>query len=388
MYPELLERRIIRLPLFAALTSLMFALALSLTFPGDRFKQIVIVQAEKALEYKYEVTIADLGIWRLSGVELTGLTIKERWTDAQKAEADREAADGAPPRLPFSVTIPRLGVRAAPLTSLLNLGAGAAFIIDFEDGGSVDGAFIQKLGGRRVLIELNELDMMRAGLIRSVTGIPAFGELSGDAEFDLTGGAKPALSAGQIRFKGSKLTLGPGLVKRESLPSAVAASIPSMLYLDIPSSSFGNMVFEADVRKNKAGEPELAILKAETQGRDVRGELWGGFSFPAGKGATRAELSMRMQFDEGYVRKNNLGVLLNIEQFRKGKSNDNWFGFEFKGPINRLNAKTLRGSIVAAQGVPAGGAQDTATPAPEADAKPKAPAAKPKKAAAEDEPAE
>jgi type II secretion system protein N len=389
MYPEFLERRIIRLPLFAALIALMFALSLSLTFPGERVKQILIVQAEKALQHKYEVTIADLGVWRLSGIELSGLTIKERWSAEQKAEADREAKEGAPPRVPFSVTIPRVGVRVAPLASILNLGLGAAFTIDFEDGGSVDGVFVQRVDGQRVLVELNELDMMRAGLIRSVTGIPAFGELSGEASFDIAGGKKPKIEAGRLRFKGSKLTLGPGLVKKDTLPSAVAASIPAALYLDIPSSSFGNMVFEADVVVNKAGEPELHILKASTQGRDVRGELWGKLMLPVGSAPMRAELSMRMQFDESYVRRNNLGMLLNIEQFRKGKSSDNWFGFEFKGPLSRLNATTLRGSIVAAQGPPAAGAAKPSSASEEAEATKKA-ATKPamKEQAPEDRPEE
>lgn len=341
---ELLERRIVRIPLYGLFTLVAFLVALVVTFPDERVKQIIVVQAEKALngdktgaddERLWDVEIDDLDIWWFSGLELHNVKLKERWSDERKAQAERDAEEGAPPQSPLTVTIPRVAGRVSLLKSITNLGAGGVFTVDFDEGGAIEGEFVQKGSGAEIHVDFVEVDMFKAKLLESVTGVPGFGSLNGT--IDLALDKRGAPSSGAISLKGSKLTVGPATVKTDRLPS--------MAYLEVPQTNFGNMIIEATIAKQGAS-PKLTFDTFNTVGRDVRMEVWGDTDLPTNKRA-QADVDMRLQFDEGFVKENSLGPILNIQIFRAGKSNDNWYGISFKG---RLSTLKPRGSMAAARG--------------------------------------
>ncbi len=385
----LLERKLVRYTLYALWALVAFVISLALAFPDERVKQIIIVQAEKQLGYKYEVSIADLDVWWRLGFELEGITLKERWSPQKKAQIAKEVAEGAPPQAPFSVTVPRAAVRLAPLDSILGAGISGVGEIDFEDGGliALQGT-LSSSGETDVELRFNEVDLMRSGIVASITGIPGFGTL--DGEVALTFKPKTRIpSAGSIDLSGSKITIGPADVRREDLPPFIARELPSMGFLEVPQTNFGNGKILASIATPKGGRsPSLTFEEFGSEGRDIRTELWGNVSMAAPTLRSKADIKARVQIDSKFVRKNNLGFVLNLPQFRKGKGKDNWYGLQLRGLLGNIK---FSGSKVASTGPDGPGAVGSkkTTPkkaTPKKKTKRKAtPKPKPKKAAKEDD---
>lgn len=342
---ELLERRLIRIPLYGIFALLVFLLALRVTFPEERIKQILIVQIEKNLnagktvggdDKIWEIEIEDLDIWWLSGLEFQGVHFKERWTEGQRQRAEQEAEEGAPPRKPLTLRVPRVAGRASLLQSVANLGAAGVFVVDFDEGGIIEGTFTQGTQGLELHAEIVELDMFRAKVLEGMTGVPGFGTLNGS--IDATTDPRGVVQSGEISLRGSKLTVGPATVKTDKLPS--------MAYLEVPQTNFGNLAVEADIT-SEGRSPTLVFEEFEAQGRDVRMQLWGELDLGRNPATSRADIDMRLQFNEGFVKENSLAPLLNLKLFRSGKSGDNWYGISFKGLVRSLRP---RGSVAAARG--------------------------------------
>ncbi len=365
---ELLEKRIIRLPLYGLFTLVVFLGALIVTFPDDRLKQILVVQAERVLnagkrvsagDRVWEVQIAELDLWWLSGIELHNVKLKEKWTEEQQTEADEEAAEGAPIRTPLTITIPRVAARASLLKSITNLGLGAVFDVDFDEGGMVTGDVAVTSEATTIDADVEDLDIFKASILQSVTGVPGFGTLNGDITLAIdpkTG----MVSEGNVDLKGRKLTVGPATVKTEMLPS--------MAYLEVPQTNFGNLVIKASIG-GKPGKPtELTFEEFEANGRDVRMQVWGDVDLRRNAALSRSNVDLRLQFDEGFVKENSLTPLLNLQLFRSGKSSDNWYGITLKGTLSKLRPK---GSVLAARGPrkKAGGGADAGAPKEDSDPK-------------------
>ena len=367
---QLLERRLIRIPLLIAFAILMLVICIVLTFPDERIKQIVIVQAEAALnrgktsggdDTLWEVQIEDLDLWWLTGIELEGVTLRERWTDEQKADAAAEASDSAPPRKPLSVMIPRVAGRLSLLKSLINLGGAAEFMVDFEEGGVIDGVAVLTGETRHIEAEIDALDVLRSKLLESATGVPGFGKVDGTIALDIDAKSGQIVD-GQIALKGSKLTVGPATVKSEMLPS--------MAYIEVPQTNFGNLDIQMSIEKKKgARTPRLTIDKFKGVGRDVLVDVWGYLDLASKFASSRASVDMRMQFDKRFVKENSLTPILQIKQLRSGKSADDWYGLSLRGALARAKPS---GSMRAAKGPPAskgGGPQVDEEPENEAPTK-------------------
>src|SRR5690554_6702928 len=123
-----MERSIVRIPVYIAFGFAVFLVALVLTFPDQRLKEIATVQIEKQLDGKYDVAIQDLDLWWLSGVQLKNVRISERITDTSVVEtapegpkdAKQGAQGGMPEKPPFAITIPRVAAGFSPLLSVVN----------------------------------------------------------------------------------------------------------------------------------------------------------------------------------------------------------------------------------------------------------------------------
>ena len=363
MIHPILERPIVRFPLYGLFTLFTLLVCLILTFPDERIKQIVIVQAEQALnegkssqagDTIWEVSIEDLDLWWLSGVELHHVKLKEKWTDEQIEQAAQEAEQGAPPMKPLSVHIPRVAARVSVFKSIANVGLGALFLIDFEEGGAITGDLVQTSEYVSIKASFDEVDVFKAAIVESVTGVPGFGELNGDVAVTIdpkTGMAND----GRIDLEGTKLTIGPAIVKTEMLPS--------MAYLEVPQTSLGNLFIKASIT-GKPGKPTTVTFERveNEKARDVLLQMWGKLSLYPQSDRSSADIQTRLQFNEKYVNANSLKPLLNLQLFRVGKSNDNWYGITLKGRLSKLKPA---GSVLAARG-PRGANKKAPTPKPPA----------------------
>ncbi len=357
----LLERRWVRIPAYMFFALMCFLLSMLITFPDDRIKKIMSIQLEKQLEYEYEVEIEDLDLWWLMGIELEQVTLKERWTTEQMAKAIKEAKEGGKPRSQFEVTVPRIGARLAPLTSLFNLGLGVLFEVDFDDGGLISGTFVQASGKRKVDIDFGDVDLKRSKIVENLTGVPGFGSHNGTVALELSGGNRPEILGGSIDLKGSKLTVGPGVVE--------TTKIPSMVYIEVAQTNFGNLVIKAKIEPpKKPRAARFVIEEMGAKGRDVLMDMWGNVQPAKRLGLSKSNMQFRLQFDQGFVKENELAPMLNLPPLRAGKSADNWYGFTLYGPVAKVKFKasttTARGP-----GASKGGSKTGASKAPRGAAK-------------------
>lgn len=354
MVMELFEKRWVRILAYALFVIITLLSCLAITFPDERIKQIIIVQAEKQLnagkdrskrnERIWEVQIDELDLWWFSGAELHNVVLKEKWSEERLQRALDEAESGAPPQKPMMVTIPRVAARVSLASSIVNLGAAVVYQVDFNsndtEGGLVKGTVIQRKDGLFLDATLDELDMYRAGLIESVSGVPGFGTMNGTVSFILD--PKSGLPVdGKIDLEGKKLSVGPAEVKTDKLPS--------MAYLEVPRTSLGNLDLEAHIER-RGKTPALVFDKFEAKGLDMRMQVWGDVEIEKTSARSRSNVSMRLQFNEEFVQENSLGPVLNIQTLRSGRNGEGWYGLSFKGMIGRMKP---RGDLNAAGGPPA-----------------------------------
>ncbi len=321
-----LEKRLVRYPLYLLFFFVVFVVAMALSFPDTQIKEIAAVQIQKAVGPKYKVKIDDVDVWRFSGVELIGLTIKERVD-----EKAPEPQPGAP--LPMKAFFPSIGLRLAPIKSIFNFGLAVKAQIDVG-GGDIDIYATKKLSGNLIEVSFDELDLSKTGPLKAYLGLPFFGTLDGGGEILVNDKGLPI--GGEINLRGSKITVGPADVKVEKLP---------MAYLEVPQSNFGNVKMNFKIKNISSKKSLIEFSEVGISGRDLRGEFWGYLETGGGR-SDSANLKMRLQLDQTFVKKNKLSAVLNIAQFRKGKNKD-WYGFTISG---RMSKTKFKGSPTAAKG--------------------------------------
>lgn len=341
-----LDKPFVRLPVYAGFGLLVFIIAVAATFPDDQIKDIVSVEIEKQLGGKYTVDIADLDVWWITGVSLESVTIEERVDPAELEEQLAKAEEtGLPSTGPMKVSIPRVSGRLSLIRSILG-GPTVEFEIELS-GGTIDGHFQQGSEQRKIYVDLGNLDLRKTTELSAFLGVPMFGELTGTVDLVMHP-SKPMVTGGTVELHGEKLTVGPATIETDKFPP--------ITYLDIPQTNFGTLDIELAVEgasdadggdgdEEEPGKPparrktdSMNIDTFEWSGRDVRGQMWGEFGLASRLEQTQADVEMRMQLDENFVKKNNLGPLLNVAEVRKGKNKD-WFGFRLYGRLKNIRFK-------------------------------------------------
>lgn len=331
MFLAWLEKPVVRYPLYIGTAFLVFAIAMGFTFPDEEIKDILVVEGEKGLKHKYKLSIGELDLWRFSGVTLHSVTLEER-------EANLEPVDPeAPVTLPTKIRFERVRARIAPLASVFNLGPTIVFDLE-TGGGAVEGSFEAGTKAHALNINARNLDLRKANLLAALTGMPFFGELDVDAQFDFDSKFQP--TDGHFKLQGRQLSVGPATIKTDKFPP--------MSYFEIPQTSFGTMVINMEMTPppDGKGAATLEVKRFESSGRDIRLETWGDVTMAPQLGKARPKLEMRLQLDDSFVKDNSLAPLLNVAEFRKGKGKE-WYGFVLNGTFDRVQFK---GSAAASNG--------------------------------------
>lgn len=315
-----LEKRYVRYPVYAAFGLFVFVVSLVFAFPDDEVKDILTVEAEKASDHKYKVTIDDLDLWWLTGAQLEDVTVEER--KPEDAEEDEEIEEG-PELIPMKFTLPEVSGRLALIRSIF--GPTFEFYADVG-GGEIEGYFQQGSDANRLVAEFDELELGKTQAIAAFLGVPFFGQLSGDIDLELDP-KRNLPSAGSVSISGSKLTFGPATVKTDKLPA--------MAFLEVPQTNLGNLNIDLVVDDSNPRRPALVFERFEMNGRDMRGDVWGEIRLGSNMATSVLDLKMRLQLDETFVKENSLAPLLNVSEVRKGK-NKEWFGFQISGRASNM----------------------------------------------------
>lgn len=325
-----LEKPLVRWPVYIATGLIVFAIAMAFSFPDDEIKEILSVEAEKALGHKYRVTIEELDLWRLSGVSLHLVNLEERVSNKEPIDPD------LPEVLPTRIRLQNVRARFAPLASLFNLAPTVVF--DSETGGGqILGSLELTPSSPTLNLKTQGLDLRQANLLTTLTGMPFFGELDLDLRFEFDSKFQPV--DGYVLVQGRQITIGPATIKTDKFPP--------MSYFEIPQTSFGTIVIKMNMeRPEEKAAAKLMVNRFESSGRDIRMEMWGDITMAPKFGRARPKLEMRLQLDNSFVEDNSIAPLLNVAEFRKGKGRD-WYGFVMNGTFDRLQFK---GSAAASAG--------------------------------------
>lgn len=352
-----LDRPLMRLGAYAGFGFIVFLVALGATFPDEQVKDIVTVQLEKQLGGKYTVEVSDLDVWWFTGASLENVTLKERVDPSDVPPPTTEDEDGVAADLPMTVTIPRVSGRLALIRSVIAMAPALEFEIELG-GGTIEGYVEFGSEERNVHVEMDALDLRKTIALTAFLGVPFFGEMTGEIDLQMHA-TKPEITGGTIKLEGEKLTLGPATIKTDKFPP--------ITYLEIPQTNFGTLDIQMKVAEPGGDDDpkaksatrarrEMQIDKFNWEGRDIRGDMWGVFKLTSRMETTSADVRMRMQFDEAFVKNNNLGALLNVPEIRKGK-NKEWFGLRLYGTLKNIRFK---GNPAAAAGPEAAKTEDKA----------------------------
>lgn len=345
-----MERSIVRIPVYIAFGFAVFLVALILTFPDQRLKEIATVQIEKQLGGKYDVAIQDLDLWWLSGIQLKEVKISERVKDpgmdagAPEGPKDAKAKQnsgndgGMPEKEPLVVDIPRVAAGFSPVLSVLNFAPTVDFLVDLG-GGDISGSYVQS-GSERVLeVDINQIDLAKTAVLESYLGVPIRGELGGEIELVLHP-TQSRIVGGDIQLKGRALRVDKAVLETNKLGPVA--------FIDVPETDFGQL----DAHMSIGPDKDKSKSKMEFDefrfhdGKDVRGQIWGNIDLGRAMNRSTAKLEMRFQFDDKYIRSNDLSSVLSMQWFRNGKNQD-WYGFLLWG---RLSSPRFKGAPTAAAG--------------------------------------
>lgn len=339
-----------RIGIYVLYSLVVFLIAFALTFPDGQLTEIAEVQLESAIEKSqqtdYTVRVGDVDPWWL-GVELEDVRVETASPPEDGNGGTTENGDppedsggnggGKAQTSPgFSISTTSIGARLAPIGSLLQGGLAIQYHLGIG-GGSLSGLYVRGSSSQSVTLAVDQVDLRESRLMSKFTGVPAFGKLNGQANVQLEA-KRPIITGGSITLRGSQVTIGPkDEVKIPGIPLA---------NLSIPQTNFGNLKADMHFEKKKGQPPKLMIDQFQTEGRDLKTQVWEHVRLADTLGAAQAKLKMRINFNPDFIQNNELTPLLQQDKFRNGRSGD-WYGFVLWGPLNSAN---FDGSTTAAKG--------------------------------------
>lgn len=352
----MMDRPLFRIGGYVLFGVVSFIIALLATFPDGAVKQIAAVQIEHQLERNmqknFEVEVGDLDLWWI-GLELENLSISERKASAvgaddsgsdesssssdSESKAKKKGGGTTQSAADLQLTVPSIGARLAPISSVLNLGLAVDYHLGLG-GGALAGTYTRASSSQSLYLSVDDLNLSQSPLLVQFTGVPMFGTLSGGGTFQFAAG-RPILTGGSFELSGKKVTIGPKEeLKLEALPFG---------HVSVPQVNFGNMELKLNVDDKQKNRPRIVLEEWRSKGRDLQLQIWGHVDLANRAGAAESRLKLRVRLNPEFVNKNKAvqGMIRN-EKMQNGQSGD-WHGLVFWGPLSNLQWK---GSPTAAEG--------------------------------------
>lgn len=309
---NLLEKRSVRIAVYVTQFSVLFLLFAYWTFPYHRLRDYIVEQVERPM--------GPGGTRRLSGIELEIGELRPSWLTGAtlKDVAFRKAA--APGEDPIEIEADEVNVRASVLSALAgNIG----LTFDAEVGaGTIEGSYSDDEETTEISAELDSVDLRKLGVLKTLTGLPAAGKISGKA--DLTLSADVQKTKGEVSLDIAKLRLGDGEAKLK-LPNMGDG-------LTIERIDAGDVKVRLEVENGVA-----QVKKLEGDGPDL--ELRGGGSVRLVRPASmsRLDLMVRVKFTDTYRNKSDrtrtLFSLFDMPMLGAAKTPDGALQYRVNGSI-------------------------------------------------------
>lgn len=270
--------RILALAGYTTFFWLAFWLFAYWTFPYERLAAFIVDKvAENGSGYTLE--IGSLSPYWMSGVELEQVQVRK-----QAGAAISGPAEGGG-KLDQAIRIASARARIG-LLGLLTGKRDVSFDADLGTG-AIEGRYEEDDQSKKLLATLTQVDLAKLGVLESVISLPTKGTLSG--EFDLTLGAQPSKTEGQIKLTVRKLTIGDGKAKLK---------VGSMGGLTIDPIDAGELLLAIDVKQGVG-----TVRKLATNGPDLKLDGSGDVHFTQPLARSRLNLSLKLTPTDAYKNK-------------------------------------------------------------------------------------
>lgn len=175
---------------------------LYLTFPAQVARDRVEYEFGLATGQDYAISIGDLSLWRLSGIDLDDVGI-------HSVKKGRKTKDTPKPAMERTLlaSFDRLAVRAAPIPTLM--GKRAVDFIAEIYGGDIDGRWIQSADGVQISFAAEDIDLTQLPAQGGDISLRLLGKLEGEADLELKS-EDVKTSTGTLRLSFPGLGLGAG----------------------------------------------------------------------------------------------------------------------------------------------------------------------------------
>ena len=290
-----------------------------LTFPYNRLGDR-IVQAFNASQTgpkPMRLKLGDMSSYWLNGVEAENITL------TSPGELDDQGKPGKPKVLKIDT--------AHASVSLLRLLFGSLHLSFGADafGGELSGSTSVSDEGRKLELELENLDLGQAPLFGDIVGLPLAGKLNGSIDF-LMPEEKLAKADGKISMKVTDLAAGDGKAK---IRDTIA----------LPRLEAGELTLEAEA---KAGVVKITTFSAN--GPDLKLDSDGSLRLRDPYDTSLLNLNVSFKFQDRYTNKSDItkslfgsgsmpGLFDLDPQMKHAKRADGSYGWRASGALMRLN---------------------------------------------------
>ncbi|HEX5660408.1 MAG TPA: type II secretion system protein GspN [Polyangiales bacterium] len=284
----------------------------------------------------YTLEIGGLSPYWVSGVELEQVQIRKTAAEALAVP------EGEKPKPAQAIQIETAQARIG-IFGLLFGTRSVSFSAELGSG-TVEGNFREQGEDKKVVAELEGVDLAKFALLESLVALPMKGVLKGD--FDLTLGKVPTKTQGSVKLGIDKLVIGDGKAKLK---------LGAMGGLTIDPIDAGAVVVDIDV-KDGVG----TVRKLTAAGSDLKLNGSGDVRFAQPLARSRLNMMLKLNLTDSYRNKSNrtkaMFMMLDsggAPQVAAAKTNDGGFQFRLSGPFTSVRALPAGQAPLAAPGAPA-----------------------------------
>ncbi len=299
--------RIGRWLLLGAAFVVVFLIGLRLTFPMGLVTRIIEAQAEKALDFRYDISIDRTRFSGLSGVKLYDVTI-----------ASTAPVEAGEVRLPIRLASVRGSVG---LLSLLGDTPRVKLNVRVGDDGEIRAFYGPgEDNPTTIRLEFFEVRLESIPPIVQKVGMPIVGAVSGTIRVDYGEGWR--LTGGEYELGVAGLRIGQGVIRAEMFRQ-FGGELP------LVQTDLGNVVFRGPIEGST-----IKINEFVASGQDVRINATGELQLRQPTMTSRLDLNLDFQLDGGFIDRAGLGAALGLPEVQRLQVGDG-YALSVTGPLQR-----------------------------------------------------
>ena len=291
-----------------------------LTFPYNRLADRIVQEfnAKQAGPKPMRLKLGDMSSYWFNGVEAENITLT-----SPPGEPDEQGKPGKPKVLKID--------SAHASVSLFRLLFGSVHLSFGADafGGELSGSTSLSDEGRKLEIELEDLDLGQAPMFGDIVGLPLFGKLGGSMDF-LMPEEKLAKADGKISLKVTDLAAGDGKAK---IRDTIA----------LPRLDAGELTLEAEAKTGI-----MKINNFSANGPDLKLDSDGTLRLRDPFDTSLLNLNVSFKFQDRYTNKSDItkslfgsgtmpGLFDLDPKMKHAKRADGSYGWRASGALTRLN---------------------------------------------------